>query len=410
MQSLLDQDLSDPLSSSAPNSASLVLALFDRMTLRHNEFTLYQAGLPSFPRAFTRDLLISAFLMRNSKMLYDGLCFAAHMQGVKKDPRTGEQPGAIFHEYDIELRGGVELRGNPGFTTFYAASDTTALFLLGHKGYFDLTGDTTLAAKQQKNIEAAASYIINHLNENAVFIEDPKFADAQKYALKVTSWKDSILFGRINGEPAYPVVYPLVHAQNMLALRAAARLTGSSVLMQFSQRMKEAILDLYDQEIGNFPLAIDREGWVKVVSTDGLHSLFYLEPADLDREKIIEIIDSSAVLETSHGYRVLEPKAAEEMEDKYHAETIWTHEQAQIHKGASAHYKFAVEAGDSQLAKKLMHVMDVSIRVNKFLRANPNKNPEIFSIGKNKITPGGNDPQLWAVAARHYFDYFLSTH
>jgi glycogen debranching enzyme len=400
--SLLDQGRIKSLSTKILPSASS--DLFSQMTISFNEFTLYKAGLPSFPRSFHRDNAVSAFLKNDPRMHHNSLVFAAAIQGVKKDPKTGEQPGAIYHEFDTNLKGGVELLQSPGFTTFFNASDTTALFLLGHKEYFEITGDSTLFEKQQKNIQAAASYIVNHLNDNFEFVEDPKFADASCYALKVTSWKDSILYGRKDGIPSYPVVYPLVHIQNMAGLRAAAKLLGSKELLELSLEMGKAADKLVDKDIGNFPIAIDSDGIVKVLSTDGLHSLFYLEPGEFDREKILSIVDSSRALETRLGYRIMEKKAAMLMKNDYHAKTIWTHEQAVIHKGAGLHFKHAAGKGDRKLAKKLLHVMDVSSRVYKnFLKDNTGKNPEIFKITEEGIVPGGNDPQLWAIATRDYF-------
>ncbi len=378
------------------------------LKIKHDKFTLYKAGLPSYPRTFTRDVVISALLMRDSQMLKHAVEFAAHVQGTKNDPLTGEQPGVIFHEYDIEKKGGVEISGREG-TTFYAASDTTGLFLLAHEEYLKLSNDKTLARKQRKNIELATSYILKHLNDEAIFEEDPKFADAKSYALKVTYWKDSMLFGRKNGDPLYPVVYPLAHIQNMVGLRSAARLLESYELYEVAEKMRKAIDSLFNESLGNFPIAIDQEGEIDGISSDGLNSLFYLDPGDIMDERIKQIIESSQVLETPYGYQTLDNETSKKAEDKYHANTVWTHEQAQIHMGAAKHLLSARERGENSFSNSLSHVMEVSFRVFKYLKENPKSHPELFIVEGNNILPGGNDPQLWAVAAKMYFEKFLKS-
>lgn len=403
--SLIEERAVFPLPLQTQISESSTENIIKQMSINFKEFTLYKAGLPSFPRSFHRDNTISAFLRGDSAMLYNTLQFAASIQGVKKDRRTGEQPGGIYHEFDIELQGGVELKQAPGLTTFYNASDTTALFLLGHQEYISLTGESGFAQVQSGNIERATEYVESHLNSNFQFVEDPNFAGAEKYALKVTSWKDSVLFGREDGEPSYPVVYPLVHIQNMAGVRAAGRILNSQRLLNIADEMRNSALSMFDWEIGNFPTAIDSEGVVRVLTTDGLHSLFYFEPEDLEREMLLSIIESSRVMETEMGYRIMDPVAAKQVENKYHAGTVWTHEQAQIHKGATRFFKHAVATKDDELAKKLLHVMHISSKVYKnFLEENPHKYPEIFHVLESGIIAGGNDPQLWAIAARSYFE------
>jgi glycogen debranching enzyme len=133
-----------------------------------NEYNLYKAGDPGYLRPFLRDSVIATTLAGDKNGLREILKFAATKQGVKKDPRTGEQPGAIFHEYDPELDDGVELSDRPGKTTLYNACDSNALFLLGHEEYIKLSGDTTLRDTQRSNIFSATEYILRHIDENNI--------------------------------------------------------------------------------------------------------------------------------------------------------------------------------------------------------------------------------------------------
>ena len=203
----------------------------NELSVKEGNLKLYKAGLPGFPRNFTRDSIISAILLQNAQMLRDQLIFCARKQGKKKNPHTGEEPGKIFHEYP-----GVEIRKQ---STLYNACDTTALFIIGHKIYYDLTKDTSLIKSQKGNILMAVNYIINHLKEG-LFFEDPKFSGAKKFALRVTYWKDSVLLGRRGGNPSYPASFFLAHIQNMHALRCAEKILVRKI-PQFED-MKEALM------------------------------------------------------------------------------------------------------------------------------------------------------------------------
>ena len=72
-----------------------------------------------------------------------------------ENPFTGEEPGKIFHEYP-----GVEING---YSTLFNACDTTAMFLIAHEVYQTLTGDKSLAKKQEKHIERAAIEILDEI-------------------------------------------------------------------------------------------------------------------------------------------------------------------------------------------------------------------------------------------------------
>lgn len=378
-----------------------------KLRIDHEDYVLYHAGLPGFPRHFFRDVIISAFLFKDSKMLRDKLRFAAKLQGKTVNPITGEQPGIIFHEYDLGLLNGVELVGREGKTTFYNGCDTTALFLRGHEVYAKKTGDMSLFESQRQNIELAAQYILSHLDEKNLFIEDPKFAGATAFALKVTYWKDSMLKNREEGEPIYPVVYPLAHIQNMAGLRAAGRLLGSNELLKIANKMRKAIKLLINDKKDALYVAVDKLGPISGISSDSLHALFYLEPNDIGGVTLRKMLEAASILETDFGYRTLSPIESHEVADSYHATTIWTHEQAVIHKGATKHLKWAQRNNFPKLASLLSHIQEVSSRVDMYLRAHPQRNPELFLIDNEVIIPGGCDPQLWAIAARSYFSRVL---
>lgn len=348
----------------------------ERLKTKRDDIEIYNAGLPNFPRNFSRDSLISGILMKDSELLKNQLIFSAKKQGKKTDPLTGEENGKIFHEY-------------PGYfidnlSTEYNACDTTALFLIGHYYYKDITKDDKLALDQKQNILEAVEYIKSHLIEN-VFYEDPKYSNSERFALKVTYWKDSEIAKRENGKPVYPISYFLAHVMNLCAMRYAAKLLDSIELKEIADNMKKNIHKFYNLDKKSFYIAIDSIGPIEGINSDILHSLFYLELEDLTNEEIKFIEESSLELETNIGYLTLSPKLTSQVKDGYHSVTVWPFEQAMINIGAK---KFGLTKID-EISKRVAGHLD--------------SDNEIFKIKDNEIKKGGCDPQLWTIAAKKYF-------
>ncbi|MGM5488405.1 MAG: hypothetical protein ACQESG_05640 [Nanobdellota archaeon] len=347
----------------------------ERLAFKEGDLTLYKAGLPGFPRNFTRDGIISALLCECPEMLRDQLIFCARKQGRKQDALTGEEPGKIFHEFP-----GYFMRGR--YTTFNGC-DTTALFLIGHSRYVQWTGDTSLFEAHFGHIQQAVDYIVRHVDVRGLFIEDPSFADADGYALRVTYWKDSVLVERGDAEPDYPVVYPLAHVQNLCALRSIqAYFPGVSLPID---QMVGGLSALFDWGLGNFYVALDGKGAISVVSSDCLHALYYLEPGDLSQHALELIRSSIKELETDYGFLTLSRHYSGEIEESYHTQTIWPFEQAIISCGAR---RFGM-SDIAIVAEKVAGLLDTD--------------PEIIEFKKGVPVKGGNDPQLWTIAAKEYF-------
>jgi glycogen debranching enzyme len=349
----------------------------DRLRTTHENIDLYNAGLPGFPRNFTRDSIISGILTKDAHILRNQLTFSGLHQGTKADAQTGEEPGKIFHEFPGYIMPN-------GLSTEYNACDTTALFLIGLEHYLTLTEDKNFIEANHDRIKAATHYIQSHLIED-IFFENPTMAGADKFALKVTYWKDSELAQRKDGAPSYPVAYFLAHAINLAGVRSASRLLESLELEALAKRMQEKLHQFYDARTNSFAIAIDSLGPVVAVSSDPLHALFYLEQGDLTAEEINGVHIAGAELETRIGYLTLSPKNKSEVADQYHAATVWPFEQAIINLGAR---KFG-----------LQHIEEVSRRVYDRL----DTDNEIFKVVGDSIEKGGCHTQLWTIAAKKYF-------
>lgn len=352
----------------------------ERLREERDGLVLYNAGLPRFRSNFARDGILSAILLEDPKVLEAQLRFCALQQGKKSDPYTGEEPGKIFHEIPEAV---IE-----GLSTKFNACDTTGLYLLGHALYTKISGDRSLLEDLRNSIEDAITYVKSHIKEG-FFIESPSFSGAERFALRVTYWKDSIVIGRKGGEPNYPVVYPLAHLQNLAGIRSIAEVLDREDLRSLAHEMIKVIPSLLGPTTGAFAIARDQEGVVEAISSDCLHALFYLEKGDLSEEQIAAQEQASGVLETKAGYRTMEPASAIFAFDSYHASTVWPFEQAFIHAGAK---KFGLD-----------RVAEIATRVIPYL----DTDAEILEIEGDEMKKGGCDPQLWTIAAKRYFSRVL---
>ncbi len=340
---------------------------------------LWLAGYPDFRENFPRDAIVSFLLTENTALLKDQIQFCTSHLPLEANPSDGTEPNKDFHQYPSVIINGLSTERN--------ACDTTALVIIACEFYKEKTGDEEFIEGQKKSLIRRVSYICSHVNEQGLFVEDPKFSGATKFALKVTYWKDSALIDRENGEPLYPVVYTLAHFQNTRAVRSAARLLGSNKLNLLADKMlKAALANLWDKELGTFYIAKDKKGPIRGVSSDPLHALFYLSPGDIPQDYLNNIVESSRVLETPIGYLTLDPKLSERVSDDNHSKTLWLFEQAVIHNGA---VKFGLE-----------HVQQVSKRIVPTLQ---DTNAEKFTFGDGSYYKAGNDIQLWTIAAKQYF-------
>lgn len=362
-----------------------ILNALDRLAIQTNKITLYSAGLPDYPSNFTRDSILAAILMEDKLMLRNQLIFCSLLQGSEKNPSTGEEPGKIFHQIPPTYINGL--------SSEYDACDTTALFLIGHEKYWQLTHDEVFLANQKKYLEKAVEYILSHLINN-MFAEDPKYSGSNSLALRVTYWKDSQVTNREGGIPAYPAVFTLAHIQNMKALRCAAMLLKSAELHKVAFEMKRHMTILFDDNRGIFYSGVDKLGFFPGTSSDNLHLLYYLEPGDLPDTKIEKIIYNTRILESELGFMTLNRHEEWLNTDitnhtGYHSNTVWPFEQAFIHKAARDF--------------DLNGVADIAARIYKYL----DSFPELFIIGNNGFVKGGSEIQLWTIAAAKYFyDYY----
>lgn len=334
----------------------------------------FYAGLPGYPRNFSRDTILAGLIACDRELLTSQIVFSAARQGGKDDPITGEESGKIHHEYP-----GFELR-SPYFTT-YNACDTAGLFMLGLAAWQKLDPQRDLATEFSANIEAAAGYIIRHLKDG-LFWEYPP-AGAPQFSLRITYWKDSVLPQPGKNEPVYPVTYALAHFQSAAGLLAASQLLNRPDWRQTASAMFETGIERFMNKETFCPLE-DGAGRLEQSSSDELHSLAYIPTTYRERLPLEAIQRRATELITAAGIACTPKTISDQLDDQYHGYVVWMFEQALIHDGCR---KFG-----------LTDLAEITTRCVPHIGAGQ----ELVSI-EPTIEPKGNHLQLWSVAAKLYF-------
>lgn len=341
------------------------------LSLADGQDHLYRAADPGYPGNFTRDGIIAAVLGGDTRALWAQVDYSARYQGKQADPLTGQEKGKIHHELPS-----VDINGA---SSAYNACDTTALFL-SSISYLADNGEPEILDTYAEEISEAIAYIQRHIKDG-LFTEDPTFAEAEKFGLKVTYWKDSALNHPERQEPHYPIVYSLAHFQNADALAKVGKSLDRDDLRQQAMDMQEVGLDkLWRGD--HFVTAIDASGDIDPISSDSLSCLLYISPEDLSLGQSTVIEHYMKPLITPAGYRTGLPTMVEG--DPYHTDFVWTHEQALLHAAARKH-----DLKDAQdITEQVVSCMDGQF-------------PEL--IHAETLKHAGNNPQLWAVQTHFYF-------
>ena len=229
----------------------------------------YLAGLPSYPRNFSRDALIAGIIADDAHIIHNQLLMSLKHQGRRTDALTGEEPGKIHHEYP-----GVIVRSP--YVSTYNGCDTTALYLIGLEALWQLDKKRAInfAREYKSSIETAIQHIENHTAEDIFWDFPPR--GATRFSLRATYWKDSIL-PNPNGqdEPTYPVAFALVQFQVARALLSASKLLNREDLAHQADRMFKAGISAFIT-VNDFFILHEKQGRLKQASSDELHCLAFI--------------------------------------------------------------------------------------------------------------------------------------
>lgn len=350
----------------------LYKSALDELATEHPH--IYKAAIPGYTSNFSRDSFTYGLLADDLDALEAQVAFSAQFQGRKPDPETGEEPGKIHHEHP-----GLHLRERQ---TTYNACDTTALFLLAI-AHLAENGRPEVIARYRDNIDRALEYIVSHLYDG-VFYEDIRQSGAERFALKVTYWKDSELNAE-KKEPEYPIAYSLVHFQNKEAVGRIGLLLDKSELIDLATFMTERGFQAFWRQ-DHFIIAAEASSFhIDHPSSDSLHMLLYIEPEEIDPLYAKKILEYSEQLATRSGYLPAIQQVAEL--DPYHASFVWVHEQALLHMAARRHQLHRAE----EVAMRILPVLEMGF-------------PELVDPHQDSMQAHGNPNQLWSIGAHLYFE------
>lgn len=363
----------------------------------------YVAGLPGYKRNFSRDSYTASIIAGAGGMARDQLEIGGAYMGTKNDPITGEKPGKVHHEFpgvplshiaDRESSDGTQL------VTTYNACDTSAMHLIAAEMIVraGIASSAEVVKRHGDQLKAAADYILSQtvdIGGAPLFWEMPP-EGTDKYALRVTYWKDSIVVPHAATpdrlEPHYPVTYALAHTIAARGLLSAARLLGNTEYLRKADEMFRAgIAHFFKPD--EFVIATDMEGDRTGASSDELHALAYLPVEYSGLLPRRSIVARARELHTPIGIASTSREIGERLVaagDDYHGYVVWAHDQALVHVGAVKHGLEEPVAVARRYTQRARYVEDPGIGV------------ELYDIGSS-ILPRGNPNQLWAAATNLYF-------
>lgn len=246
----------------------------------------YNAGLPGYESNFSRDDAVSAILSGDSHLLQTHLAMCVRFQATETNARNGAYPGKIHHGIHIgdQEVAQISLEGREDRSTEYNSCDSTALSLIGVEQLrmVDPGAYTEFIRKYSDNVHAAAIHIMEMLDENGLFTDNPPKAPGEgpnapgRFGLRVTYWKDSVL-PSVNAkeEPRYPVSYALAHFIAARGMLSAAATLESQYYADTADRMYQRGIATFMREDG-FTIYQDGDGPYVQASSDELHSLAYI--------------------------------------------------------------------------------------------------------------------------------------
>lgn len=350
--------------------------LFENYVMEIDGTTCYFAGLPGYPRNFSRDTILAGIIAADHHLLDNQLAMSYVHQGKKFDPITGEEPGKIHHEYP-----GVVVHAP--YVSTYNACDSTALYLIGLEilKYLNKQESSTFVENHGASIESALLYLHRHIKDD-IFWEFPP-PGTKHFSLHTTYWKDSIVPNPKHEEPVYPVAFALAHFQAARGFLAAANFLGYSKLHETADRMFRAGIETFITERA-FCIEQDETGRLEQPSSDELHALAYIPQAYKDLLPLDTILERVTELVTPAGIACTPKEISDQMTDTYHGYVVWIFEQALIHYAAE---KFGLHKIAGITQRCIKHI---------------DTGHELLSI-KPVIEPRGNSHQLWSVAATIYY-------
>ncbi|MEO7026439.1 MAG: glycogen debranching N-terminal domain-containing protein, partial [Caulobacteraceae bacterium] len=224
------------------------------LAVRRGEERFTAAGLPWFLALFGRDSLIPSIqvLAFNPDLCVQAVRALAGRQGSRDDPRTGEAPGKILHEWRVgEAANLAEVQQTPS----YVGVDATPLFLIALARHAAWSGRLDLFNELRGHVDRALGWMRREAATTpggylAYDGKTPKGGPINQ------AWRDSD-DGVLRADGAYPEPpLALVEVQGY-AFEARRRIAG---LLRHAGEPGEA--DRLDAEASDLAARFERDFWM----------------------------------------------------------------------------------------------------------------------------------------------------
>ena len=355
-----------------------------------------KAGYPRYNTLFGRDSLISAWQMLkvDPSIARATLQILAKYQGDVADPRSEEEPGKILHEYRFDSEEQAKL---PEWDfPYYGSVDSTPLFIMLTREYFQRTNDRLLLSKIWSNTKAAFKWITDYGDADG-----DNYVEYQKknpHGLFHQGWRDGVKDHlKIKPPVAIVEVQGYVFAAFESVISLAEDLGESSIskaaLVRAETLKSKFNRDFWMEREEYFALALDGEKKQRKAVTSNPGHLFFTGIVSEDKVRPLISRLFQADLWTPYGLRTHSSKEPDFDPYSYHCGTVWPHDNWIAYKGLKA-------LGFSDHANQIKRAL---LRAFKEL----GKIPELYAVVKGKIVDlsgssvkgvSANPVQAWASA------------
>ena len=337
------------------------------MVVGNPEVNYPYAGVPWFSTVFGRDGIITALqtLWLNPAMAKGVLECLASSQADGVDDVTEAEPGKILHEMRC---GEMAALGEVPFGRYYGSVDSTPLFVMLARAYYERTGDAKFIRHLWPHLERALEWIDDCLATRMATALSSSTADEPSKGLVQQGWKDSndSIFHADGNIAQAPIALCEVQGYVYAAKLAAAylgRFAGKAERAAELEVQAETLRARFEEqfwceELATYALALDGNKKPCRVRTSNAGHCLYAGIASPERAQLLAGTLFQPESFSGWGVRTVAVGESRYNPLSYHNGSIWPHDNSLVASGL-AKYGHKEQAG-----RILMGLLDLSSMVD----------------------------------------------